>query len=111
MSTFDIIAICILIGLVGVLVDMYLITRRRWIRIEELRPYYQGAPGPGVDITGDLTTGAKYAIWKYMLSMLVVGGTVIGIITGVAGYMINDLAKEKAIQAAFSQMQKPLNDQ
>jgi hypothetical protein len=39
----------------------------------------------GVDATGELTVGAKYAIWRHILGILGIGGTVVGIAIGVAG--------------------------
>jgi hypothetical protein len=98
------------LGAIVILFDVYLIHRRRW-----LSPEYQARfllpPGPGVDVTGELTTSAKYAIWNYMFRILGVGGTIVGIIAGVAGYMINDLGKQEAIRVALNEMQKPLAEQ
>jgi energy-converting hydrogenase Eha subunit A len=109
--------IVVFVGVMFVLADMYFIMRRRWIHNERGRwirdsdtPSVQ-APEPGVDVTGELTTGAKYAIWTYMFGILGIGGAIVGVVAGVAGYLINDLAKEKAIQVALNQMQKPLDEQ
>ena len=119
MSTTTYVTYLIAGGVMAVLADMYFIMRRRWIRgerrrwirSEETPSSVQEVPTPGVDVTGELTTGAKYAIWKYMFSILGIGGAVIGIVAGVAGYMINDLGKEEAIKVALSEMQKPLAEQ
>jgi hypothetical protein len=64
----------------------------------------------GLDETGALTPGAKQAVRDYMLSIFAVGGTIGAIIAGVAGYMINDLAKETALTSALTEMQKPVID-
>jgi hypothetical protein len=110
-NTLRSIAIAVLyLGLMVVLIDMYIFMRRRWFRVE--RPESSSAPFsppvPGIHLTGELTTSAKYAIWSYMFSIFGIGGAVIGIVAGIAGYMINDLAKEKAIQVALNKMQEPL---
>ncbi len=95
-------------GGVAVLVEVYLIARR-WVRNYLFDEWDLAARG--VTERGELTTGAKYAIWNYMFSILAVGGTIIGVMAGVAGYMINDLAKKEAIQTALDKMQTPLAKQ
>ena len=112
----------ILIGIafvaaIAVLIDVYLLLRRRWLlnevfsRQETGAPNVSDAPVAGIDAKGELTTGAKYAIWSYMFRILAVGGTIIGIVSGIAGYMIKDLATKTAMGRAFEQMQVPLNAQ
>jgi hypothetical protein len=100
------------IGAIVVLIDVYVLWRRRWRRFE-LFP----APGrlrkatiAGTNEKGELTTSAKYAIWNYMFSLFAVGGAIIAVVSGIAGYMIKDLANEKAIQVALNSMHKPLAD-
>src|SRR5438045_3938187 len=89
----------VVLALLASAVDIYWLLRSRWIRNQE-EPYYNRPTGdpltrvPGIDATGELTTSAKYAIWNYMFTILGVGGAIVGIVAGIAGYMINDLAKE-----------------
>ncbi len=85
--------------------DRYLILRRRWLFAGNEPP---SPPQAGIDVKGELTTGAKYAIWSYMFRILGIGGTIIGVISGLVGYMVNDLAKEKATQKALDEVQAPL---
>jgi len=66
-----------------------------------------GVPS-GLDQTGSLTIGARQAVRDYMLRIFAVGGTIGAIVAGVAGYMINDLAKETALTTALTEMQKPI---
>jgi hypothetical protein len=101
----------VFICIVALLIDLYLHLGRRWLRsriFPNEMPPPQIPPVAGVDAKGELTTGAKYAIWRYMFSVLAVGGTIIGIISGIAGYLIKDLANEKAIQVALNNMHAPL---
>ena len=96
---------------VALSIDLYLHLGRQWLRSRIFpfeMPPPQIPPVAGVDAKGELTTGAKYAIWRYMFSVLAVGGTIIGIIAGIAGYLIKDLANEKAIQVALNNMHAPL---
>jgi hypothetical protein len=99
----------VFIGVVAASIDVYLRLRTRWLR-KEFSATRAPTPVAGIDATGELTTGAKYAIWNYMFSILGIGGTIIGIVSGIAGYMINDLATEKPIQVALNKMQAPLAD-
>jgi hypothetical protein len=58
--------------------------------------------------TGELTTAAKQAIRNYMFGLFGVGGAIVAIVAGIAGYMIDDLAKAKAIEEALKRMHEPL---
>ena len=94
--------------------DQYRLWRDR--RVETWRkqgrlPVPAQSAGSDTNEAGELSTAAKYAIWNYMFNLLAVGGTVIGVISGVAGYMIKDLATEKAIQTALNTMQEPISKQ
>jgi hypothetical protein len=97
------------IGIAFALADQYWLRRNRMIRRQE-----RGSPTtePDIDVGGELTTAAKYAIWNYMFSIFAVGGAVIGILVGLAsgfaGYMIKDLASKSAVHAALIEIQKPL---
>jgi hypothetical protein len=106
-----VITISVFVGLAYAVRDQYWLRRERmieaWKRRDEA-PKAQSAPEPAIDAAGELTTAAKYALWQYMLNILAVGGTVIGIIAGIAGYMIKDLASAGAIQTALNKMQEPL---
>lgn len=64
----------------------------------------------GLEKTGSLTIGAKQAVREYMLRLIAVGGTIFALLAGIAGYMINDLARETAITSAITEMQKPVLD-
>ncbi len=64
----------------------------------------------GLDQTGTLTIGGRQAVRDYMVRFLATGGTIIAVVAGLAGFMINDLAKETAIIAALTEMQKPILD-
>ena len=61
-----------------------------------------------------LTVEAEEAVRGYMLKLFGIGGTAAVLVAGIAGYMINDLAKANAetaaLTAALEQMQKPLID-
>jgi len=98
-----IVFLVLLLGASIVLRDAYLSKRKRWF---ESRSRSTGSQENGIDSTGELTTGAKYALWSYMFWLLGIGGTIVALISGTVGYMINDVAKEKATQAALSEMQK-----
>jgi hypothetical protein len=45
-----------------------------------------------------------------MAGMLVGGSAIVGLVAGIAGFMINDLGKERAIQAALNQMYSVLSE-
>jgi hypothetical protein len=103
---------------VAALIDVYFLGRKRWIRSQRRAAIQWNVAHPqersrkatvaGVDAKGDLTIGAKYAIWDYMFKLFAVGGAIIAIVSGIAGYMIKDLANEKAIQVALNNMNAPL---
>jgi hypothetical protein len=96
-------ALCILVVM---LVDWYIHMRKRWFQGSSLSP---SMPAASFDAAGELTTGAKYAIRNYMLNIFGVGGTIVCIIAGAAGYMVNDLTKQSSVRIA--DMQSPLKDQ
>ena len=100
----EIAALCILVVM---LVDWYIHMRKRWFQGSSQLP---STPAASFDAAGGLTTGAKYAIRNYMLGIFGVAAAIIGIIAGIAGYMINDLTKQSAIQTAIADMQQPLKD-
>jgi hypothetical protein len=102
---FKLIEIAVVCIAVYVAFDIYMFVRGKFES-----PVQPQSSATGSEITGELTTGAKYAIWRYMFFLFGVGGAIIGVVSGVAGYMINDLAKEKAIQVALREMQKPLEE-
>src|SRR5438552_4316756 len=106
--------VAIFVGIAYFAVDQYRLWRER--RVEAWRkdghlPKPKGAAESGTNGKGELSTAAKYAIWNYMFSLFAVGGTIIGIVSGIAGYMIKDLATERAIQTALNKMQEPLSSQ
>jgi uncharacterized membrane-anchored protein YhcB (DUF1043 family) len=105
--------VLVLIIIIAAFIDVYLLLRQRWLRIEKQRASGERLVDlvPGVDATGELTGGAKYAIWNYMFSILGIGGVIVGIIAGTAGWFINDLATKEAIQVAFEKIQDPLEKQ
>lgn len=55
-----------------------------------------------------LTQEARSAVRGYMLSIFAIGGPIVAIVAGVAGYMINDLAKASATAQALQDIQEPL---
>lgn len=91
----------------------YMLRRRRmvWRLARQRRSNASEAQALGVDSAGELTIAAKYAIWNYMFNILAVGGAVIGVLAGVAGYLIKDLAAASATQTALSKIQEPLAKQ
>jgi hypothetical protein len=104
----------ILIGVALAVGDKYRVHRNRQIQEWRRRDEMPGALlpfGPEITVDGELTTAAKCALWKYMLSILAVGGTVVGIISGIVGYMVKDLVTEKAVQTALNEIQKPPTEQ
>jgi hypothetical protein len=98
----------VIVIFVIVFIDYYLMLRRTWRRREYGQVEQPVPPVPGLDASGELTIPAKYAIWNYMFYILGVGGVIIGIISGVAGYMIKDLAQQGATEKALAAMQEPL---
>jgi hypothetical protein len=89
--------------------DFYRLQRRRWTE-----PEFQGSTTDKIGSrseSGELTNEAKLAILKYMASILAVGGTIIGIIAGIAGFMIKDLAQASATQKALEAVQGPLREE
>jgi Collagen triple helix repeat (20 copies) len=95
-------------------IDQYRLWRDRMVetwRKQGRLPIPPQSVESDTDGSGELSTAAKYAITNYMFRLLAVGGTLIGVIAGVAGYMIKDLATERAIQAALNKMQEPLTKQ
>jgi hypothetical protein len=104
----------IFFGLAYFAVDQYRLWRERQVeawRKDGLLPQREGVADSSKDGKGELSTAAKYAIWNYMFSLFAVGGTIIGIVSGIAGYMIKDLVTERAIQNALNKMQEPLSHQ
>ncbi|OCK58812.1 hypothetical protein [Bradyrhizobium sp. LMTR 3] len=106
--------IAIFVGIALFALDQYRLWRERWVEVlrkDGRLPKPKGAAESGTNGKGELSTAAKYAIWNYMFSLFAVGGTIIGIVSGIAGYMIKDLATERAIQTALNKMQEPLSSQ
>jgi hypothetical protein len=122
-SLYPFIPIAIFVGVAVAGIELYRLWRDRLVMKWKIKdaPSPNGGNGDnaagdpptaisGLNADGELTTAAKYAIWNYMFGMLAIGGTVIGVRSGIAGYMIKDLATKNAMQTAFIQMQKPLTD-
>ena len=104
----EIIGIAALCILLVMLVDWYIHMRKRWFQGSSQLP---STPAASFDAAGELTTGAKYAIRSYMLSIFAGGGAIICIIAGIAGYLVNDLTKQSAVRTAIVDMQQPLKEQ
>src|ERR1700684_2491042 len=88
---FLIVFIVLLLGRGWFAVDQYVLRRTKtMIQLEA----DGGASAPGMDNKIELTTAAKYAIWQYIWSILGIGGAVIGVLSGITGYLIKDLGTE-----------------
>jgi hypothetical protein len=97
--------VVLLIGFVFAVValgDSYL---RRWFQPEPKLD--RSTPIAGISATGERTSAAKYALGTYRLGIFVTG-TIVGILSGIAGYMISNLASEKAVKVALNPVQARL---
>ncbi|MEY9418054.1 hypothetical protein ABIF69_004496 [Bradyrhizobium japonicum] len=97
--------VVLLIGFVFAVValgDSYL---GRWFQPEPKLDH--STPVAGISATGERTTAAKYALGTYRLGIFITG-TIVGILSGIAGHMISNFAGEKAVKVAINPVQAPL---